>query len=249
MSHFSAADVHLGHLGILTYSNASYSVRAQKGSIFCPRAHQQRPVGVLPLSYTISPRWRFTGLCRKHIFIRLHLRFVLRNKILFSYMQPRDFPRAAIHITDLWLLQALYFCPQHQLSESSGVTSTHPPAHSKALTVSSAALRQFRHHSCPPRRRLRPAPLWRWGPFVKPHNTLHCGKGTIFFTGVSVCYLWIWNKTCSKSLFFVVFFCGESSAPLSSASLCNGAVEQWSRMKTCHTRATVGRVTSAPGCR
>lgn len=58
MSHFSAADVHLGHLGILTYSNASYSVRAQKGSIFCPRAHQQRLVGVLPLSNTISPRWR-----------------------------------------------------------------------------------------------------------------------------------------------------------------------------------------------
>lgn len=141
MSHFSAADVHLCHLGILTY---------RKRIFFCPRAHQQRPVGVLPLSYTISPHWRLTGPCRKHIFILLHLRFVLKNKILFSYMQPRDFPRAAIHITDLWLLQALYFCPQHQLSESSGVTSTHPPAYSKALSVSSAALRQFRHHSCPP---------------------------------------------------------------------------------------------------
>lgn len=34
MSHFSAADVHLGHLGIFTYSNASYSVRAQKEAFF-----------------------------------------------------------------------------------------------------------------------------------------------------------------------------------------------------------------------
>lgn len=49
-----------------------------------------------------------------------------------------------IHISELKLLYTLYFCPQLQMNESSGVTSTHSASHFKALTVTSSALTQFR---------------------------------------------------------------------------------------------------------